>query len=77
MFGCTWRSDRLTELQEAGLVTRAVEAGPPVSVTYALTERGRALEPAMDALRVWAGAPVDETGAPLPYSATGHAAEGA
>ena len=31
------QSDRLSELTEAGLVARTVEAGPPVSVTYTLT----------------------------------------
>jgi DNA-binding HxlR family transcriptional regulator len=33
-------SDRLTELGDAGLVTRTVGEGPPVSVSYALTKAG-------------------------------------
>ena len=33
-------SDRLGELTEAGLVARTVAEGPPVSVTYTLTEAG-------------------------------------
>ena len=61
-------SERLTELQEIGLVERLVEPGPPVGVVYRLTARGMALQPAMDALRVWAGAPTDSDGAPLPYA---------
>ncbi len=46
-------SERLSELADAGLVVRTVDEGPPVSVTYALTERGEALRPALDALREW------------------------
>ena len=48
-------SDRLTGLAGAGIVTRVVDSGPPVSVTYALSEAGQALLPAMDELRAWAG----------------------
>ena len=47
-------SDRLSELTEAGLVARTVEEGPPVAVTYALTEAGRALLPALEQIRRWA-----------------------
>jgi DNA-binding HxlR family transcriptional regulator len=47
-------SDRLSELTEAGLVARTVEAGPPVSVTYTLTPAGRALLPALEQIRRWA-----------------------
>ena len=35
-------SDRLTELVLAGLVQRTVEDGPPIAVTYQLTEAGAA-----------------------------------
>jgi DNA-binding HxlR family transcriptional regulator len=62
-------SERLTELQNVGLVERDVDPGPPITATYRLTERGRALGPAMDSLRVWAGAPVDDQGRPIPPSA--------
>ncbi|GAA4670269.1 winged helix-turn-helix transcriptional regulator [Phytohabitans rumicis] len=68
-------SERLAELQDVGLVIREVDDGRPVSVGYRLTERGQGLSPAMDALRVWAGAPVDEHGQPLPYSAATHSDE--
>ncbi len=47
-------SERLTELQGAGLVIRSVEPGPPVSVSYGLSEAGAALIPAMHALSAWA-----------------------
>ncbi|BBY77367.1 winged helix-turn-helix transcriptional regulator [Mycolicibacterium parafortuitum] len=59
-------SERLSELQAIGVVERDVDPGPPVTATYRLSERGRALGPAMDALRAWAGAPVDEHGRPAP-----------
>ncbi|WP_405734458.1 helix-turn-helix transcriptional regulator [Streptomyces sp. NBC_00028] len=47
-------SDRLTELAAAGLVVREVDEGPPLRVSYRLTEAGAALEPAFAELRRWA-----------------------
>lgn len=47
-------SDRLSELGRAGLVSRTVDEGPPVAVTYELTDAGRAILPALDALKTWA-----------------------
>jgi DNA-binding HxlR family transcriptional regulator len=47
-------SDRLGELCSAGLVTRTVTEGPPLSVTYALTDAGRALLPALERISRWA-----------------------
>jgi DNA-binding HxlR family transcriptional regulator len=47
-------SDRLVELTESGLISRTVDPGPPVSVSYALTERGEALMPALHHLAEWA-----------------------
>lgn len=47
-------SQRLRELESAGLVQRCVHDGPPARVSYALTDAGRALEPAMDELHTWA-----------------------
>jgi DNA-binding HxlR family transcriptional regulator len=44
---------RLRELEAAGLVSRTVYAEVPPRVVYALTERGRELRPAIDALRKW------------------------
>ena len=46
--------ERLRELEEAGLVERTVDPGPPIAVTYRLTPLGAELEPAMGALRDWA-----------------------
>jgi DNA-binding HxlR family transcriptional regulator len=47
-------SQRLRELEEEGLVEREVEAGTPVRVTYALTEKGADLGPAIAELKQWA-----------------------
>jgi DNA-binding HxlR family transcriptional regulator len=47
-------SDRLSELADAGLIVRTVQEGPPVSVTYALTEAGQALLPALEQIGRWA-----------------------
>lgn len=47
-------SDRLSELTKAGLVARIVGEGPPVVVSYRLTECGEALMPALAQLSRWA-----------------------
>jgi DNA-binding HxlR family transcriptional regulator len=47
-------SDRLTELAEAGIVVREVDPGPPLRVSYRLTEAGEALGPALGELGSWA-----------------------
>ena len=47
-------SDRLAELATAGLLERSVDAGPPVSVSYELTDAGRAVIPALQMLAGWA-----------------------
>ncbi|MDN3495096.1 helix-turn-helix domain-containing protein [Planococcus sp. APC 4015] len=47
-------SDRLAELADAGLVTRTVAHGPPVGVSYALTDSGDRLLPILDQLGEWA-----------------------
>ncbi|MFS0912291.1 winged helix-turn-helix transcriptional regulator [Microbacterium sp. 179-I 3D2 NHS] len=49
-------SDRLAELAETGLVERTVDAGPPVTVSYALTASGQGLLPILDQLGTWASA---------------------
>jgi DNA-binding HxlR family transcriptional regulator len=46
-------SQRLRELEQEGLVERTVEAGAPVRVTYALSEKGADLSPALRELRAW------------------------
>ena len=50
-------SRRLRELEAAGLVERSVHDGPPARVSYALTEKGRALEPALRRARATGRAP--------------------
>jgi DNA-binding HxlR family transcriptional regulator len=47
-------AERLSDLTAAGLVTRTVEPGPPLSVSYALTDRGEALIPALHQISLWA-----------------------
>lgn len=47
-------SQRLRELEEAGVVEREVEPGTPVKVSYSLTEKGADLRPAITELRAWA-----------------------
>jgi DNA-binding HxlR family transcriptional regulator len=47
-------SDRLSELAKAGLLSRQVHNGPPVTVTYELTQCGQGLVPALRELGRWA-----------------------
>jgi DNA-binding HxlR family transcriptional regulator len=47
-------SERLKELEGEGVVERRVLDGAPVRVEYSLTAKGRALEPALKALKEWA-----------------------
>ena len=47
-------SERLKELEAEGIVHRCVRDGVPVKVEYSLTPKGRALEPAVRALKGWA-----------------------
>ncbi len=47
-------SDRLSDLTAGGLIDRTVDPGPPLAVSYALTDRGRALMPALEQIAIWA-----------------------
>jgi DNA-binding HxlR family transcriptional regulator len=47
-------SERMKELEAEGIVERHVMDAMPVRVEYCLTEKGRALEPAVRSLKVWA-----------------------
>jgi DNA-binding HxlR family transcriptional regulator len=47
-------SERMKELERCGIVDRKVAATSPVRVEYALTDRGRDLEPALAQLKDWA-----------------------
>jgi DNA-binding HxlR family transcriptional regulator len=46
--------ERLRELEDAGIVIRSVSQEPPVRVDYELSEKGRALQPALAAVGQWA-----------------------
>jgi DNA-binding HxlR family transcriptional regulator len=46
-------TDRLRELEARGLVRRRTLPPPAASTVYELTERGRELEPILDALGAW------------------------
>jgi DNA-binding HxlR family transcriptional regulator len=47
-------SERMKELEARGLVAREVAPGPPVRVSYSLTQMGFALGPALGELKHWA-----------------------
>ncbi|SEN38598.1 winged helix-turn-helix transcriptional regulator [Lihuaxuella thermophila] len=47
-------SERFKELEEAGIVNRRVYPETPVRIEYELTEKGKALQPALDQLQRWA-----------------------
>ena len=47
-------TERLRELEAEGLVRRNVIPGPPVRVSYEMTEAGKDLEPVIRALGKWA-----------------------
>lgn len=47
-------TERLRELEVAGILVRDVNPGSPVRVTYELTESGRQLSPALDEIGRWA-----------------------
>lgn len=48
-------TDRLRALEEQGMVQRVVYPEIPPRVEYTLTERGREVEPVINALAAWAG----------------------
>jgi DNA-binding HxlR family transcriptional regulator len=50
----TLLSERLRDLEEAGIVTRTVTPSTPVLIEYSLSERGRDLAVVMDGLSMWA-----------------------
>lgn len=47
-------SERLKELEDAGIVRRVVHNTKPVLIEYELTEKGRALEAVVQAIQRWA-----------------------
>lgn len=51
--GAKTLSARLKELEARGVVARAVEPGPPVRVTYTLTEKGKGFGQVAAAVERW------------------------
>ena len=49
-------TERMRELEAAGIVRRTVDTGSPVRTSYDLTEKGRALIPVMRGIEQWARA---------------------
>lgn len=47
-------AERFKELEAAGILTRNIYPETPVRIEYELTEKGKALKPAMDELQSWA-----------------------
>ncbi|MGE5589427.1 MAG: winged helix-turn-helix transcriptional regulator [Bacillota bacterium] len=47
-------SERLKELEDAGIVAREVHDTKPVLIEYALTDKGKALEPVVSEIQEWA-----------------------
>jgi DNA-binding HxlR family transcriptional regulator len=46
-------AERLKELEAEGIVNRQVYAETPVRIEYSLTEKGKALQPVLDAMEQW------------------------
>lgn len=55
-------TERLRELEAAGMVTREVQPGPPVRVVYEMTDAGRALNEVIQSISTWARAWMPATG---------------
>jgi DNA-binding HxlR family transcriptional regulator len=56
-------TERLRELEEAGLVARRVVDASPPYAEYRLTEEGRALAPVVEAIGAWTAARATHVGA--------------
>ncbi|ALS79850.1 MULTISPECIES: helix-turn-helix domain-containing protein [Planococcus] len=54
-------SERLKSLEAQGLITRTVYPETPVRIEYALTEKGRSLQPVMDEIQNWSQVWIDPT----------------
>ncbi|UHA72824.1 winged helix-turn-helix transcriptional regulator [Paenibacillus sp. 481] len=54
-------SERMKDLESIGIVVRNVYPETPVRIEYALTDKGRALEPVMKSISDWAEAWVEDT----------------
>jgi DNA-binding HxlR family transcriptional regulator len=58
-------SERLKELEEAGIVERLVYPSKPVQIEYRLTDKGRELHPVVEAIQAWANRWIDLPGVPV------------
>ncbi|MBP1935060.1 winged helix-turn-helix transcriptional regulator [Ammoniphilus resinae] len=47
-------SERMKELEDAGILVRKVYPDTPVRIEYVLTERGKNLEPVIQEIQQWA-----------------------
>jgi len=65
-------SERLKELEACGIVERRVYPQTPVRIEYALTEKGRGLQRALDELQQWADRWEDELLSPPPTAIAEH-----
>jgi DNA-binding HxlR family transcriptional regulator len=57
-------TERMKELEAEGIVSRTVDTGTPVHVSYGLTDKGKALVPVMRGIERWARSWSGATGAP-------------
>lgn len=57
--GTNLLANRLRDLEAAGVVGRVLAPSPQSAVVYELTDRGRALQPTVDALQAWGEANSD------------------
>jgi DNA-binding HxlR family transcriptional regulator len=58
--------NRLRDLEAAGVVGRVLAPSPQSTVVYQLTDRGRALQPTIDALQAWGEANSDSPDRRMP-----------
>jgi DNA-binding HxlR family transcriptional regulator len=63
-------SERLSELDEEGIVERTVVPDTPIRVEYALTKKGRELAEAIDAIGAWAKRWIEPESAAKPAKVT-------
>lgn len=52
-------TENLRSLERDGYLTRTVDPGPPIAVTYELTEQGRALVAVLKPMVIWAARSFD------------------
>ncbi len=65
-------SERLQELEHEGIVERTVVPASPVRVEYALSDKGRALTVAIEAIEKWADRWIPLEGPAGPHAGKAH-----